>query len=49
MDTLDLNSALVRLESDEPEAQIAALDEATDILKRFGRKLVDRFVRVPDR
>ena len=46
---LNLTPALTRLESDDPGEQAAALDEATAILKEFGRKLVDRFVHCEDR
>jgi hypothetical protein len=46
---LDLTPILTRLESDAPEEQAMALDEATAILKEFGRRLVDRFVRCEDR
>lgn len=49
MDDLNLNSVLSRLESDDPGEQAYALDEATAILKEFGRKVVDRFVRCEDR
>lgn len=48
-DNLDLSTALARLESDSPEEQAAALDEATAMLKEFGRRVVDRFVRCDDR
>jgi len=49
MDNLNLDRVLARLESDAPEEQAAALDEATAILKEFGRRLVDRYVRCNDR
>jgi len=49
MDTLDLSRPLARLESDAPEEQAAAMDEATAILQEFGRRLVNRFVRSDDR
>lgn len=48
-DLLDLNTALAHLESDLPEEQAAALDEATAMLQEFGRRVVDRFVRCEDR
>ncbi|MEO9030879.1 MAG: HEAT repeat domain-containing protein [Ktedonobacteraceae bacterium] len=46
---LDLNTALIRLESNSLEEQAAALDEATVMLKEFGKRVVDRFVRSDDR
>lgn len=49
MDTLNLDTVLARLESDYPSEQAAALDDATAILKDFGKRLVDRFVRSDDR
>jgi len=49
MDDLNLTPILTRLESDDPAEQAYALDEATAILKEFGRRLVDRFVRCEDR
>jgi hypothetical protein len=49
MDNLDLSKPLARLESGELEEQIRALDEATAILKEFGKRLVDRYVRCDDR
>lgn len=49
MDNLNLKMALDRLESDALGEQAAALDEAAAILKEFGRRLVDRFVRSDDR
>lgn len=49
MDDLNLNKVLVRLESDSPEEQAAALDEANEMLKEFGRRVVDQFIRCTDR
>jgi hypothetical protein len=45
----DLEKVLGRLESDNPEEQAIALDEAVAILDRFCRAVVDRFVRCEDR
>jgi hypothetical protein len=49
MNNLDLSGPLARLESEAPEEQAAALDEATAILKEFGRKLVEHYVRCDNR
>jgi hypothetical protein len=45
MNNLDLSRPLARLESEALEEQAAALDEATTIMKEFGRKLVNRFIQ----
>ena len=48
-DNFNLNTVLVRLESDSLREQAAAMDEAASILNEFGRRGVDRFVRCEDR
>ena len=48
-DHIDLHSIMADLSSNQIEKQIAALDNASEIINTLAKKAVDAFTRSPDR